>query len=202
MIISHLFQSSGWWVPTAKLSTWHYHGCCGIRTCGTHTTTADTDISESLPLWSQGNNVIRKWRKRLRKKQHCLCMQIDEKVELPIVASPAMVLLITSHLLPKLLIPDFPWKTSRIKNFFHYLVPHKHMYLISNLNLFSFNFQSQGVTIVSLINCWYLQMVTDLTLILHNSDAGTRLTYEAKSNVLESFLPSHHYLCQSNWSYF
>lgn len=163
MILSHLFQSSGWWVPTAKLSTRHYHGCCGIRSCGTHTTTADTHISESLPLWSQGNNVIRKWRKRWRKKQHCLCMQIDGKVELPIVAYPAMVLLITSHLLPKLLIPDFPWKISRIKNFFHDLVPQKHMYLISNLNLFSFNFQSQGVTIGSLINCWYLQMVIDLT---------------------------------------
>lgn len=85
-----------------------------------------------------------------------------------------------------------------IQNFFHDLVPHKHMYLISNLNLFGFSFQSRGMTIVSLINCWYLQMVTNLTLILHNSDDVTRPTYEAKANILKSFLPPHHYSCQAN----
>lgn len=85
-----------------------------------------------------------------------------------------------------------------MENFFHDLVPHKHMYRISNLNLFGFNIETRGMTIVSLINGWYLEMVTNLTLILHNSDDVTRLTYEAKKNVLKSFLPSHPYLCQPN----
>lgn len=84
-----------------------------------------------------------------------------------------------------------------MENFFHDLVPHKHMYLISNLNLFGFNIETRDMTTVSLINCWYLEMVTNLTLILHNSDDVTRLTYEAKKNV-KSFLPSHPYLCQPN----
>lgn len=85
-----------------------------------------------------------------------------------------------------------------MENFFHDLVPHKHMYLISNLNLFAFNIQTRVMTIVSLINCSYLEMVTNLTLILCNSDDVTRLTYEAKKNVLKSFLPLHHYFSQPN----
>lgn len=64
--------------------------------------------------------------------------------------------------------------------FFHNLVPLKHTYLISNLNLFGFNFQSRGMTTLSLIKCWYLQTVTNLALILHNSDDVIRLTSEAK----------------------
>lgn len=92
----------------------------------------------------------------------------------------------------------FSLKTSRMENFFHDLVPHKHMYLISNLNLFAFNIQTRVMTIVSLINCSYLEMVTNLTLILCNSDDVTRLTYEAKKNVLKSFLPLHHYFSQPN----
>lgn len=75
-----------------------------------------------------------------------------------------------------------------MENFFHDFVPQKHMYLISNLNLFGFNVQTRGMTIVSLINCWYTEMVTNLTLILYNSDDVTRLTHEAKKNVLKEFL--------------
>lgn len=50
---------------------------------------------------------------------------------------------------------DFPLKKKHPEwgIFFHNLVPHKHMYVISNLNLFGFNFQSRGMTILSLINC-------------------------------------------------
>lgn len=115
-------------------------------------------------------------------------MQSGREEQLPISASAASgAPPHFPHLLPKLVTLDFPLKTSRIENFFHDLVPQKHMYLISNLNLFGFNMQTRGMTIASLINCWYLEMVTNLTSILHNSDDVTRLTHEAKKNVLEEF---------------
>lgn len=53
-------------------------------------------------------------------------------------------------------------------------------YFISNLSLFGFNFQSWSMTIRSLINCWYLQTATNLTLTLYSSDDVIMLTYKAK----------------------
>lgn len=44
------------------------------------------------------------------------------------------------------------------------------------------------MTIVSLINFWYTELVTNLISILHNSDDVTRLIYKAKKNVLRVFL--------------
>lgn len=89
-----------------------------------------------------------------KKKKEVLPARTDwQGGETKSLSLPLLLLVALYNSLPKLVTLDFPLKTSRMENFFHDLVPHKHMYLISNLNLFGFNFQSRGTTIVSLINC-------------------------------------------------